>query len=202
MGHQRWAGGRHATVVLVLAALSLSGCAWTGTVPALGSTPERPATTDPRHRPFPPIDEAALSPRQKAFLATAKVEYQAQRPGKHYSEGIEEQWCADFVSWIAKESGRPFANIHTGGWRVPGVYTLTETLQKAGAWRPVGSGYTPKLGDVVIYEPTSPWGHHTNYMLAIDHGKLITIGGNEEGGVSISEREMNAQLKIVGYGAR
>ena len=163
-------------------------------VPGLGASSAR--------RTFPDVDAAATSPAQQAFLRVAKAEYAAQRPGTAYAQGVEEPWCADFVSWVARESGAPLTNPNSGGWRLPGVFTLREALQKAGTWRSAGSGYVPKPGDIAIYDDPSPFGQHTNFVLAARDGVLTTIGGNGPGGIVVSEHRLGPELGVLGFGAR
>ena len=148
------------------------------------------------------MEADATTPAQRAFLRVAKAEYAAPRPGSAYAQGVEEPWCADFVSWVAKESGAPLTNPNSGGWRIPGVFTLRQALQRAGTWRGAGSGYTPKLGDIVVYDNPSPFGQHTNFVLSLRDGTLTTVGGNEPGGVVVSEHRLDAGLGVVGYGVR
>lgn len=139
---------------------------------------------------------------QKAFLTVVRAEYAAQRKGSTYSEGLDEPWCADFVSWVAKERGAPLKNPHSGGWRVPGVFTLVEVLQKEGTYRAPGSGYVPKLGDIIVYGDSSPYGQHTNYVLVSGQGRVTTLGGNEYGGVAIVEHALDGKLGVIAYGTR
>src|ERR1043165_5999922 len=59
----------------------------------------------PKHsEQFPEIDLTTLDSSQQRIVMILKQEHQAQNPGKKYSEGIDEPWCADFVSWTMKEA--------------------------------------------------------------------------------------------------
>lgn len=153
-------------------------------------------------RTFPDLDAAATTPRQQAFLRVAKAEYAANRPGTTYAQGVDEPWCGDFVSWVAKEAGAPLRNPNSGARRIPGVATMQEALQAAGTWRAAGSGFAPKLGDIAVYAEPSPFGQHTNFVLALTDGTLTTIGGNEPGGIRVSEHRVEPGLGLVGYGVR
>ena len=55
--------------------------------------------------------------------------------------GVEEPWCADFVSWIMREAGLPLSNPNSGHWRIPGVYTWQEYYQSQSRFQEVGDGY-------------------------------------------------------------
>ncbi|MCB1255275.1 MAG: CHAP domain-containing protein, partial [Austwickia sp.] len=77
-----------------------------------------------------------------------------------------------------------------------------EALQQAGTWRSASSGYQPKLGDIAVYAEPSPFGQHTNFVLAAKDGTLTTIGGNEPGGIRVSEHRLDRSLGLLGYGVR
>ncbi|MBM7365652.1 CHAP domain-containing protein [Gordonia hydrophobica] len=154
-----------------------------------------------RDRAFPDLDTAAMSPTQQRIVAVTRAEFESQPDGTRFSEGIDEDWCADFVSWVMRESGAPFANPHSGHWRIPGVYTLTEYFQAQGRFRPADSGYTPKTGDVMLYSTASFFRQHTNIVLDYADGRVTTVGGNEWGGhVKVNEFAIGGYVGLVGYG--
>jgi len=156
----------------------------------------------PKHsEQFPDIDTSTLDSRQQRIVTLLRQEHQQQSPAKKYSEGIDEPWCADFVSWIMKESGIPLSNPNSGSWRIPGTYTLREYYQTAGSFRAVGSGYQPKAGDVMLYDNPSPFGQHTNIVIKNDSGRITTVGGNEPGGVRVYTHTSKDTAGVVGYGA-
>ena len=190
---------RVAAAALLAAGVVLSGCSTRG--PLGGDLPADTAL-GPAQAAFPTIDSSGLTDRQQRFLRVVEAEYNAQPRETRYTQGVEEPWCADFVTWVAKETGDPMTNPNSSSWRIPGVYTLAEAFQAAHTFKPANSGYTPKLGDVVLYDPASPWGHHTNLVLSLSDGKLTTVGGNEFGGISVSTRPFTSDLKITGYGVR
>ena len=70
---------------------------------------------------FPAVDASALTSDQGRVLELLQSEHEQDRPGTFYSDGIDEEWCADFVSWIMREAGRPLSNPNSGSWRIPGV---------------------------------------------------------------------------------
>mgnify|MGYP000683228657 CR=1 FL=1 len=80
---------------------------------------------------FPDIDTANLSPTRQKIISLAKTEFKAQSAGTKFSQGAEEAWCANFVSWIMYQAGAPLKNPHTGGWRIPGTFTLHEYYEAA-----------------------------------------------------------------------
>lgn len=176
----------------VLTALVVTALAVTAVLLAnRPSTPEHPAA-------FPSFDRSALSERQLRVLDIARAQFDAQRPGTVYSEGVEEPWCADFVSWVFHEAGQPLANPNSGHWRIPGVYTLSEYFQAVGRFEP--PEYRPRPGDVVLYDEPSPLGLHTNIVVVTDGAEITTVGGNEEGGIRIRTLSVGPDTHLIGYG--
>ncbi|MGV0811255.1 CHAP domain-containing protein [Mycolicibacterium boenickei] len=149
--------------------------------------------------PFPSVDHAALSPTQSRIVDVLQAQYEAQPGGSHFSEGIEEPWCADFVSWVLNEAGQPLSNPNSGHWRIPGVYTLQEYYQANGRFTEP-DGYRPHTGDVVLYAEGSPLGLHTNFVVTSDGDAITTVGGNEEGGIRVHTLDDADLAGVLGYG--
>ncbi|MFI6170053.1 CHAP domain-containing protein [Nocardia sp. NPDC051052] len=148
---------------------------------------------------FPAVDRSTLDPAQAKVVAVTAREFNSPGAGTKYAEGASEPWCADFVSWVMRESGVPLANPNSGSWRIPGVYTLQEYYASTGRFAPLGS-YQPRTGDVLMYDSTSPFGQHTNIVLKSGAGVVTTIGGNEFGEVSIHTFALAEAPGIVGFG--
>ena len=68
----------------------------------------------PGESDFPDIDTANLSPTRQKIISLAKTEFKAQPAGAKFSQGAEEAWRANFVSWIMYQAGAPLKNPHTG----------------------------------------------------------------------------------------
>jgi hypothetical protein len=72
-----------------------------------------------------------------------------------YTDGTpSEEWCADFVSYVYKESGYPFTNGSADGWDEDDanqIQYMGFTVHQA------GDGYAPKPGDVAFFN--YPGGH-------------------------------------------
>lgn len=148
---------------------------------------------------FPDIATENLDETQIKIVEITKQEWQAQPDGKKYSDGFNEPWCADFVSWVMKQVDRRFTNPHSGYWRIPGVHTLAEYYQSIGKWEPFGD-YQPKTGDVVIYKDFSLFGGHTNIVLSLEDGYLTTVGGNENNRIRVQKHTFDSGLGIRGFG--
>lgn len=72
-----------------------------------------------------------------------------------------EQWCADFVSYVYKESGYPFTNGERNGWD---EYDANN-IQYQGFTYHDASNYTPKPGDVAYFD----------YQAG--HVEIVVVGG-------------------------
>ena len=149
---------------------------------------------------FPDIDTASLSPVRQKIISLAKTEFKAQSTGTKFSQGAEEAWCANFVSWIMYQAGAPLKNPHTGGWRIPGTFTLREHYETAGRFKPANSGYQPLPGDVAIYRNSPVFGDHTNIVLKNDNGVQTTVGGNEANRIRVFINHDKRYDELLGYG--
>lgn len=149
---------------------------------------------------FPEVATASLSDSQKEVLRLLKEEYKTQPAGTKYSAGVSEAWCADFVSWIFNEAGVPLSNPNSGYWRIPGTFTLRDYYEQAGRFKAANSGYSPKVGDIMLYDNPSPFGQHTNIVIENTNGVITTIGGNEPGGIRIFKHTTKDDAGFIGYG--
>ena len=155
----------------------------------------------PGESAFPDIDTANLSPTRQKIISLAKTEFKAQSAGAKFSQGAEEAWCANFVSWIMHQAGASLKNPHTGGWRIPGTFTLHEYYETTGRFKSVNSGYQPLPGDVAIYRNSPVFGDHTNIVLKNDNGVLTTVGGNEANRIRVFVNRDKQYDGLLGYGA-
>lgn len=153
-----------------------------------------------RQEVFPEIDTANLSEVRRAIIARARQEHSVQPEGTKYSEGVEEPWCADFVSWIMREVGAPLKNPHSGSWRIPGIFTLKEYYESVGRFYPVGSDYAPRPGDVAIYQNSPKFDDHVHIILSAEDDILTTVGGNEHNRVRVYENTEREYRGLIGYG--
>ncbi|NMD57523.1 MULTISPECIES: CHAP domain-containing protein [Tsukamurella] len=185
-------------VSAVLAALIVlaGGAVWLSTAYQTPLSRHLPAELKPRV--FPAVETTGLDPARVRILENVRREFDANRPGTHYSEGVDEPWCADFVSTVLRDSGLPLRNPNSGTWRIPGVYTLTEYFQSQGRFR--GPEHVPTAGDVALYAPGHPLGQHTNFVVAVADGTVSTVGGNQPGGVSAYTFRHSDSSGVVGYG--
>lgn len=96
-----------------------------------------------------------------------------------YTDGAQEQWCADFVSWLYKQAGDPFTGGASGGWRIAGVPGIIQLGQNGGGrFHYHTSNYTPKPGDMAIHR-----GHqHVNLVVSVVGKTVVMIGGDQGSG--------------------
>ena len=149
---------------------------------------------------FPDIDTTNLSPTRQKIISLAKTEFKAQSAGAKFSQGAEEAWCANFVSWIMHQAGAPLKNPHTGGWRIPGTFTLREYYEATGRFKSANSGYQPLPGDAAIYRNSPVFGDHANIVLRNDNGVLTTVGGNEANRIRVFVNHDKQYDGLLGYG--
>jgi hypothetical protein len=84
-------------------------------------------------------------------------------------------WCAQFVSWCAKQAGTPLGEAGQG---FQSVEAVAAWAQRTGRWQPAGS--TPQPGDLIVWG-----GRHIGLVESVDpSGSIHTIEGNSSNAVS------------------
>lgn len=159
-------------------------------------------------QPFPQIDETNLSVAQKNIIQISRTEY-AKKPVSYdehvlkYSNGNQEPWCADYLSWVMREAGAPLANPNSGGWRIPGVLTLREYYKSNNRFKDARE-YTPRVGDAAIFVNTTSFNtskQHTSIVLKVEGDQVTTIGGNEQGRLRVKTHQLvYGEKGLVGFG--
>jgi len=149
---------------------------------------------------FPAIETDNLSDTQKRMITILQNEHATQPAGTKYTEGANETWCADFVSWVMKESGAPLLNKENGSWRIDDTPPLLEYYKSAGLFEEAGSGYSPKLGDIALYRKPSTFGSHVNIVIKNNNGTITSVGGNESNSIRIREYTPANDDFFLGYG--
>lgn len=133
------------------------------------------------------ITRLSTNPSQLLAYAQGQVGY-AERPsgsnntkyGAWYGmNGVA--WCAIFDSYCSYFSGNPYPAIATtkGYAYCP---DLQNYAQRTGQWKPRSSGYTPKMGDRVLFSFGGERADHVAIVKSfLGGGKILTIGGNTNG---------------------
>ncbi len=170
-------------------------------LPANGQRP-RPGGGG-RDGPPPPVPGRDDPDLRERILAHARGELGKKEAGwnggdaKKYQEYFgrgREPWCADFVSWVYTQAGKPMDN--------PYVPSIVNQLKKAGRWRTS----SPRPGDMVIFD----WNHdgvadHIGIVAEVlPNGRVRTIEGNTgdpagRGPEGVYERS-RTKGTIMGYG--
>jgi len=95
-----------------------------------------------------------------------------------YSQGLYEEWCADFVSWVYNQAGVPFSG-GLNGWGLAGVSEVeSEGLHNPNfEWHAEGSGYIPQPGDIAVHYVGAV--QHVNIFISNSGGVSTYIGGDQ-----------------------
>jgi hypothetical protein len=113
------------------------------------------------------------------------------------TDGHEEPWCADFVSYAYLRAGLPFTGGLSGGWRIPGALALRGWFVVRGRWTPRVSA-RPQAGDVVYFA----W-DHVGIVRRVAGDALETIEGNASHAVRLRVYEgWRSNAGIDGFGRR
>lgn len=108
---------------------------------------------------------------------------------KKFTNGRTEAWCADFATYVARESGSSIPHFSS-------VSQILDWGQKNGRF-----SKTPKVGDLVIYKGVDKNGKrvsHTGIVTAVENGRIKTIEGNTSD--KVSERSCSIQdSRITGF---
>lgn len=94
-----------------------------------------------------------------------------------FSNGVDQEWCADFVTYVAKEAGwDAFKNTDKNTSWVP---DLIEMAKEAGTYRTYDSSdpnTLPKANDVIFTRGDK----HTGIVTRVEDGKVYFIAGNDK----------------------
>jgi len=92
---------------------------------------------------------------------------------------VGESWCADFVSYVYKNVGRPFGSSSKygtrNGWDWPSAVSLEHL--PGFTYHTVSSGYKPKVGDIAEFN--FPGGH---VEIVVATNPLTFVYGNTSSG--------------------
>lgn len=91
-----------------------------------------------------------------------------------YTDNTLEYWCADFVSWVYKEAGKPFTGGSSGGWRIASVKDVRAWFEQNGTYTPNGSGVIPKAGDAYMTAGET----HIGIVEKVEGDTIHAISGN------------------------
>lgn len=94
-------------------------------------------------------------------------------PIDKYTDSHLEYWCADFVSWVYKQSGKPFTGGASGGWRIASVDSVEAWFRNFQNWQDNGPSANPAPGSVVVFHSS-----HVGIVEKVQGNNLVIISGN------------------------
>jgi hypothetical protein len=107
-----------------------------------------------------------------------------------YTDGAPyEEWCADFVSYVYKESGYPFTGGEADGWDESNA----NLIQNQGFTIHSAANYTPKPGDIAYFNYT---GGHVEIVVSGGKYPTFIYGNSAKIDPSTGNGEMEANTII------
>ncbi|QIG67957.1 putative baseplate hub subunit and tail lysozyme protein [Rhizobium phage RHph_Y68] len=95
------------------------------------------------------------------------------------NSGDETSWCSAFAAWCMKNSGQS----------IQGVAGYAKSWASAGSMEKIDK---PLLGCVVVYNrPPNPQNGHVNFLVRIQGGSVVGIGGNQSNKVKESAQSLS-----------
>jgi CHAP domain-containing protein len=134
-----------------------------------------------------PGSEASVAGLRAVAIAGGEIGQAEQPPGSNDSARIAQYraavagagigpWCADFVSWAAREAGAPLGDNGEGFQSVSAIWSWAEGSGRA---IPADQG-PPQPGDLIVWG-----GEHVGIVEAVlPDGSIRTIEGNSSDRVS------------------
>lgn len=102
-----------------------------------------------------------------------------------YTTGRREAWCADFVSWVYKEAGKPFEYSSYSfskqkAWQIPrawniGLYFYDRREKENIAYGKPGTGAEPQPGFIITFKAGDG---HVGIIEKVEGNTIHTIEGN------------------------
>jgi hypothetical protein len=132
--------------------------------------------------PMAPVAGAGGAGAAIVAAAAAEVGQAEQPPGSNDSPRIAQYraatagapgpgpWCAYFTSWATRQAGVPVGDNGEGFGSVDALYAWA---QRTGRGHAAGSGYTPKPGDLIVFNQ-----HIGIVENVLPGGQIQTIEGN------------------------
>jgi hypothetical protein len=150
--------------------------------------------------PTAPIAGVGGSGAAIVAAAAGEVGQAEQPPGSNDSPRIAQYrsatagapgpgpWCAYFVSWACRQAGVPVGEGGNGSGSVDALYAWA---QRTGRGQPVGSGYVPRPGDLIVFNQ-----HIGIVENVLPGGQIQTIEGNSSDRVS---RRTHSRGDAIGF---
>lgn len=110
-----------------------------------------------------------------------------------YTQGVNKQWCAMFVSWIFNEAETPLSRSKEN-WRISKARNIASYLESNGNWHSkeeiISKDLNPKVGDVMVFYRGNFEGNlgHADIVVEVNESKpgyASLIGGNLDDKVTL-----------------
>ncbi|MEN0071611.1 MAG: CHAP domain-containing protein [Propionicimonas sp.] len=117
--------------------------------------------------------------------------------------GMQGPWCAMFVSWAHHHGGQKLPAIRSskGFAYCPDIVNWAKANR---CWRPAGSGYKPKRGDIILFDFIGRPSHVGIVLGMLPDGRVQTVEGNTNGsgsrdGGSVMVHNRSARGTTIGF---
>ena len=110
------------------------------------------------------------------------------------NSNLAEEWCSDFAAWTWLKSGALVTYQYVSGDINSSAASFYEWGVRHGTWHPVGSGYTPRPGDVAVY------GLDTGTLVASHVAVVIGYHSGERGPDVVNGDGDKTGFSVVEFG--
>ena len=101
-------------------------------------------------------------------------------------------WCTSFISWCYG-AGQGDDNEKTFGYD-RSSQSIKQKAERAGCYSTKSSGYTPKVGDLMVLKNSDKGGGHVGIIVAVNNdGTFETVEGNIDNQVKKVHRSMDTK---------
>jgi hypothetical protein len=148
---------------------------------------------------------SGLSQVRQNVVCIAKAELAKWKSGemgpggsniKYIQSHVEEEWCADFMSWVYKQAGYPVTGSMSN-WQQAGALEMENMPPVDGSKFELHhpGSYIPVPGDMVTYSFS-----HVNMVVSVNKnaGTMTVIGGNQ-GGIHANDQSLVSEYTINGF---
>ena len=145
--------------------------------------------------------QTSSNPTIKKAIELAKSQIGVHETGQNDSKEIRKYkngskdsnpWCGSFVSWCYG-AGQGLNNSNTFGYD-RSSQSIREKAEKAGCYSTKSSGYTPKVGDLMVLKYQNNSGGHLGIVVGVNSdGSFETVEGNLNNEVKKVHRSMDTK---------
>ena len=131
---------------------------------------------------------------------------------KNYTEygrwfGMQDMWCAMFVSWCAHVAGIPTSIVPSHSYTPTGLSWFRNRGQAYSRYTVANGGYTPEPGDIIYFKSSrnNNTTNHIGIVTGYSNGTVYTIEGNTSSatistdGGAVCEKSYSIQNTYIVY---